>query len=79
MRKVKDQEDIKMIVKQVLTAMYGNDIDDLRFRIIERFTMKPYVWDVAVDFRYDNQDITVDLEVDELTGRVPYAREIIRW
>jgi hypothetical protein len=41
--------------------------------------MKPYVWDVAVDFRYDNQDITVDLEVDELTGRVPYAREIIRW
>lgn len=79
MTDIKDVGQIKPLVQNVINAMYGNDVKDLRFRIVEKFTMKPNVWDVAVDFKDERNEITVDLEVDGRSGRVTSAREIIKW
>lgn len=79
MKRINDIEEIRSIVREVLNTMYRNNISDLTFRVIEKFTMKPNIWDITVDFKYNNHEITVDVEVDEIDGIVPYAREIIRW
>ncbi len=79
MAKITNVEQIKPIAQNLIKTMYGEKVRDLRFRIVEKFTMKPNYWDVAVDFKDERNEYTVDLEVDETDGRVTSAREIIRW
>ncbi len=79
MAKITNLEQIKPIAQNLIKTMYGDKVRDLRFRIVEKFTMKPNYWDVAVDFKDDRNEYTVDLEVDETDGKVTSAREIIRW
>lgn len=76
---IKDPSQIKAIAQNVINTMYGNDVRDLRFRIVEKFTMKPDYWDVAVDFKDERNEYTVDLELDGKSGKVTSAREIIKW
>ncbi len=79
MAKITNVEQIKPIARNLIKTMYGDKVSDLRFRIVEKFTMKPNYWDVAVDFKDERNEYTVDLEVDETDGKVTSAREIIRW
>jgi len=79
MARITNLEQIKPIAQNLIKTMYGDKVRELRFRIVEKFTMKPNYWDVAVDFKDDRNEYTVDLEVDETDGKVTSAREIIRW
>ena len=79
MVRITNADQIKPIAQNVIKTMYGDKIRDLRFRIVEKFTMKPNYWDVAVDFKDERNEYTVDLEVDATDGKVTSAREIIKW
>ncbi len=74
-----DVKQLTPVVQKVITTMYGNKVKDITIRIAEKFTMKPDMWDVAVDFKDDKNQYTVDLEVNANDGRVTSAREIIKW
>ncbi len=67
------------LVRKVIETLYGNKVKDLNIRIAEKFTMKPDLWDVAVDFKDDTNQYTVDLEINAKDGKVSSAREIIKW
>lgn len=67
------------LVRKVIETLYGNKVKDLNIRIAEKFTMKPDFWDVAVDFKDDTNQYTVDLEINAKDGKVSSAREIIKW
>lgn len=67
------------LVRKVIETLYGNKVKDLNIRIAEKFTMKPDFWDVAVDFKDDANQYTVDLEINAKDGKVSSAREIIKW
>ena len=67
------------LVRKVIETLYGNKVKDLNIRIAEKFTMKPDFWDVAVDFKDDTNQYTVDLEINAKDGKVISAREIIKW
>ena len=67
------------LVRKVIETLYGNKVKDLNIRIAEKFTMKPELWDVAVDFKDDTNQYTVDLEINAKDGKVSSAREIIKW
>ena len=79
MAEIKNADQVKPIAQNVIRTMYGDKVRDLRFRIVEKFTMKPNYWDVAVDFKDERNEYTVDLEVDGTDGKVTSAREIIKW
>jgi hypothetical protein len=74
-----DPKQLTPVVQKVITTLYGDKVKDLTIRIAERFTMKPDLWDVAVDFKDDRNQYTVDLEINAHDGKVTSAREIIRW
>ena len=67
------------LVRKVIETLYGNKVKDLNIRIAEKFTMKPDLWDVAVDFKDDTNQYTVDLEINAKDGKVSSSREIIKW
>ena len=67
------------LVLKVIETLYGNKVKDLNIRIAEKFTMKPDLWDVAVDFKDDTNQYTVDLEINAKDGKVSSSREIIKW
>lgn len=74
-----DPKQLNPIVQKAITTMYGDKVKELTIRIAEKFTMKPNVWDVAVDFKDDRNQYTVDLEINANDGKITSAREIIRW
>lgn len=79
MAKINNIDQVKPIAQSVIKSMYGDKVKDIQFRIVEKFTMKPNYWDVAVDFKDERNQYTVDLEVDAIDGKVTSAREIIKW
>jgi len=74
-----DPKQLTPIVQKVITTLYGDKVKDTTIRIVERFTMKPDFWDVAVDFKDDKKQYTVDLEINANDGKVVSARQIITW
>lgn len=74
-----DPKQLTPIVQKVVTSLYGDKVKDITIRIVERFTMKPDFWDVAVDFKDDKNQYTVDLEINANDGKVVSARQIITW
>jgi len=74
-----DPKQLTPIVQKVITTLYGDKVKDITIRIVERFTMKPDFWDVAVDFKDDKNQYTLDLEINANDGKVVSARQIITW
>ena len=74
-----DPKQLTPIVQKVITTLYGDKVKDITIRIVERFTMKPDFWDVAVDFKDDKNQYTVDLEINANDGKIVSARRIITW
>jgi len=77
MNPVSSPEEIFAASKRVIDTLYG-DVSD--FKINETF-QKPEKgpresWDVQVKFMIDGLKYTVDLDIEEKSGRVVYAQLI---
>jgi hypothetical protein len=77
MNPVSSPDEIFAAAKRVIDTLYG-DVSD--FRINETF-QKPEKgpresWDVQVNFIIDGLKYTVDLDIEEKSGRVVYAQLI---
>ncbi|CAI9830601.1 conserved hypothetical protein [Nitrosopumilaceae archaeon] len=77
MAQVSTPEQIDTESRRVIGALYG-DVSD--FRINETFAVPEKgprtAWDVQVNFMLDGLKHTVDLEIEEKTGRFTNARLI---
>jgi len=77
MVRVSTHDDIERESRRVIGSLYG-DVSD--FRVNETFQMPEKgpreAWDVQVNFMLDGLKHTVDLEIQEETGRVTNARLI---
>jgi len=77
MNPVSSSDEIFTASKRVIDTLYG-DVSD--FKINETF-QKPEKgpresWDVQVNFMIDGLKYTVDLDIEEKSGRVVYAQLI---
>ena len=77
MNPVSSPDEIFAVSKRVIDTLYG-DVSD--FKINETF-QKPEKgpresWDVQVNFMIDGLKYTVDLDIEEKSGRVVYAQLI---
>lgn len=77
MVRVSTPEEIERESRRVIGSLYGEVSD---FRVNEAFQMPEKgdreAWDVQVNFMLDGLKHTVDLEIQEATGRVTNARLI---
>ena len=77
MNSVNSSDEIFEASKRVINALYG-DVSDLKVNeTFQKPEKGPRVsWDVQVNFMIDGQKYTVDLDIEEKSGRVVYAQLI---